>query len=80
MAKYRRKPSNISDANTTDSGTSSVKSKGVEIDDERMNIDPANIESSFAFIDAKKKLRSVLSTSDVLLIPFENGRSATKVR
>lgn len=71
LAKYRRKPSTASDSNTTDSGASSIKSKGAEMDDERMNIDPANIEGSFAFIDAKKKLRLVLSTSDVLLLPLE---------
>lgn len=79
LAKYRRKPSNTSDTNTTDSGASSVKSKScIEIDDERMTIDPSNIENSFAFLDAKKKLRLVLSTSDVLLTPFETGRICTK--
>lgn len=74
LAKYRRKPSTASDSNTTDSGNSSVKSKGTEADDERINIDPSNIEGSFAFIDAKKKLRLVLSNSDAMLTPLETAR------
>lgn len=38
-------------------------------DDERLVIDPNHIEASYAFADAKKKLRLVLSTADMQQVP-----------
>ncbi|XP_044728501.1 serine-rich adhesin for platelets isoform X2 [Chrysoperla carnea] len=76
LAKYRRKPSNNSDTNTSDSlsissklksstdstaaGSSAISTSG---NDERWLIDHNNIENCFAFSDAKRKLRIVLSTA-----------------
>lgn len=74
LAKYRRKPSNTSDTNTIDSTASSVKSKGIEVEDDRLIIDPSNVEGSFAFVDTKKKLRLVLSTSDCQFAPLESSK------
>lgn len=39
-------------------------------EDERLFIDPNNIEISYAFSDAKRKLRMVLSTADLQHIPW----------
>lgn len=39
-------------------------------EDERLLIDPNNIEISYAFSDAKRKLRMVLSTADLQHIPW----------
>lgn len=38
-------------------------------DDERLVIDPSRVEVSYAFADAKKKLRLVLSTADMQQVP-----------
>lgn len=38
-------------------------------EDERLYIDPANIEASYAFMDAKRKLRLVLSIADFSISP-----------
>lgn len=38
-------------------------------EDERLYIDPANIEVSYAFMDAKRKLRLVLSIADFSISP-----------
>ena len=38
-------------------------------EDERLFIDPANIEASYAFMDAKRKLRLVLSIADFSISP-----------
>ena len=47
-----------------------------EDEDERQHIDPANIESSYAFADAKRKLRLVLSTADVQSLHVMNNATA----
>ncbi|XP_034936042.1 receptor-mediated endocytosis protein 6 homolog [Chelonus insularis] len=61
LAKYRRKPSAASDTASVESSQSRTK----EVEDERLLIDPNNVEISFAFSDAKRKLRMVLSTADL---------------
>ncbi|XP_071575657.1 uncharacterized protein [Temnothorax nylanderi] len=58
LAKYRRKPSAASDTASVESNQSRTK----EVEDERLSIDPNNVELSYAFADAKRKLRMVLST------------------
>lgn len=45
--------------------------------DERQHIDPLNVESSYAFADAKRKLRLVLSTADVQSLNVMNTATAT---
>ncbi|XP_015600361.1 GTPase-activating protein and VPS9 domain-containing protein 1 isoform X3 [Cephus cinctus] len=65
LAKYRRKPSATSDTASVESSQSRTK----EAEDERLLIDPNNVELSFAFADAKRKLRMVLSTADLQHIP-----------
>ncbi|XP_043276370.1 GTPase-activating protein and VPS9 domain-containing protein 1 isoform X2 [Venturia canescens] len=66
LAKYRRKPSATSDTASVESSQSRTK----EAEDERLLIDPNNVEMSFAFVDAKRKLRMVLSTADLQHIPL----------
>ncbi|KAK2576023.1 hypothetical protein KPH14_007375 [Odynerus spinipes] len=66
LAKYRRKPSTASDTASVESNQSRTK----EAEDERLSIDPNNVELSFAFADAKRKLRMVLSTADLQYIPW----------
>ncbi|KAF7998054.1 hypothetical protein HCN44_009452 [Aphidius gifuensis] len=66
LAKYRRKPSVTSDTASVESNQSRTK----EAEDERLMIDQNNIELSFAFNDAKRKLRMVLSTADLQQIPW----------
>ncbi|XP_066584150.1 GTPase-activating protein and VPS9 domain-containing protein 1 isoform X2 [Prorops nasuta] len=66
LAKYRRKPSANSDTASVESNQSRTK----EVEDERLFIDSNNIELSFAFADAKRKLRMVLSTADLQHIPW----------
>jgi hypothetical protein len=51
-----------------------------EVDDERLNMDPANIEASYAFMDAKRKLRMVLSTADLQHVPWAMDAAARVVR
>ncbi|XP_014203892.1 GTPase-activating protein and VPS9 domain-containing protein 1 isoform X2 [Copidosoma floridanum] len=68
LAKYRRKPSTNSDTASVESSQSRTK----EIEDERLFIDPNNVELSFAFTDAKRKLRMVLSTADLQHVPWSN--------
>ncbi|XP_024885630.1 receptor-mediated endocytosis protein 6 homolog, partial [Temnothorax curvispinosus] len=53
LAKYRRKPSAASDTASVESNQSRTK----EVEDERLSIDPNNVELSYAFADAKRKLR-----------------------
>ncbi|XP_047101988.1 GTPase-activating protein and VPS9 domain-containing protein 1 isoform X3 [Schistocerca piceifrons] len=66
LAKYRRKPNVAGNAASAEQITdSTVPLKHKESSDERLNIDPNNIEASYAFTDAKRKLRIVLSTADV---------------
>ncbi|XP_033227479.1 GTPase-activating protein and VPS9 domain-containing protein 1 isoform X2 [Belonocnema kinseyi] len=66
LAKYRRKPSTNSDTASVES----TQSRSKEVEDERLLIDPNNVEMSFAFVDAKRKLRMVLSTADLQHIPW----------
>ncbi|XP_076183626.1 GTPase activating protein and VPS9 domains 1 isoform X2 [Ptiloglossa arizonensis] len=67
LAKYRRKPSTASDTASIESNHSRAKEA---TEDERLLIDPNNIELSYAFADAKRKLRMVLSTADLQHIPW----------
>ncbi|XP_063984398.1 GTPase-activating protein and VPS9 domain-containing protein 1 [Diachasmimorpha longicaudata] len=73
LAKYRRKPSATSDTASVESSQSRTK----EAEDERLLIDVNNVELSFAFADAKRKLRMVLSTADLQHIPWSvsSGRN-----
>nr|XP_034194503.1 GTPase-activating protein and VPS9 domain-containing protein 1 [Osmia lignaria]XP_034194504.1 GTPase-activating protein and VPS9 domain-containing protein 1 [Osmia lignaria] len=73
LAKYRRKPSAASDTASIESNQSRTKES---TEDERLLIDPNNIELSYAFADAKRKLRMVLSTADLQHTPW----SATSER
>lgn len=66
LAKYRRKPNIVYD--TVSADNSQIRPK--ETEDERLLIDSNNVESSFAFSDAKRKLRMVLSTADLQHIPW----------
>ena len=68
LAKYRRKPS----ANSDTASIESNQSRSKEAEDERLFIDPNNVELSFAFTDAKRKLRMVLSTADLQHIPWSH--------
>ncbi|XP_078044558.1 GTPase activating protein and VPS9 domains 1 [Augochlora pura] len=67
LAKYRRKPSVASDTASIESNQSRTKET---TEDERLFIDPNNVELSYAFADAKRKLRMVLSTADLQHIPW----------
>lgn len=69
LAKYRRKPSAASDTASVESNQSCAK----EVEDERLSIDPNNVELSYAFADAKRKLRMVLSTADLQYIPWNTS-------
>ncbi|XP_011167348.2 GTPase-activating protein and VPS9 domain-containing protein 1 isoform X3 [Solenopsis invicta] len=69
LAKYRRKPSVASDTASIESNQSRTK----EVEDERLSIDPNNVELSYAFADAKRKLRMVLSTADLQHIPWNTS-------
>ena len=87
LAKYRSKGSNLAgqgDASASN-GTQSMVAFNVaeehsvdedEGEDERQHIDPLNIESSYAFADAKRKLRLVLSTADVQSLHVMNNATA----
>jgi len=73
LAKYRKPPSNKSSDSITagpaaaaDSVTKS-KEKSV-VDDELPLYDSNNLEMCQAFLDAKKKLRLILSTVDLQVI------------
>lgn len=76
LAKYRRKPSTASDTASIESNQSRTK----EAEDERLSIDPNNVELSFAFIDAKRKLRMVLSTADLQYIPWSFASEVCIIR
>lgn len=69
LAKYRRKPSANSDTASIESNQSRTKEA---TEDERLLIDPNNVELSYAFADAKRKLRMVLSTADLQHIPWSS--------
>ncbi|XP_043577726.1 GTPase-activating protein and VPS9 domain-containing protein 1 isoform X1 [Bombus pyrosoma] len=68
LAKYRRKPSAASDTEVSVESNQSRTKEPTE--DERLLIDPNNVELSYAFADAKRKLRMVLSTADLQHIPW----------
>jgi hypothetical protein len=51
-----------------------------EVEDERLSMDPANIEASYAFMDAKRKLRMVLSTADLQHVPWATDAATHIVR
>jgi hypothetical protein len=51
-----------------------------EVDDERLSMDPANVEASYAFMDAKRKLRMVLSTADLQHVPWATDAATHMVR
>ncbi|XP_021936373.1 receptor-mediated endocytosis protein 6 homolog isoform X2 [Zootermopsis nevadensis] len=76
LAKYRRKPSAGGDSTVSEPGTELKAPQLVgEVEDERLRMDPTNIESSYAFIDAKRKLRMVLSTADLQHVPWATDAS-----
>lgn len=89
LAKYRNKTSSTQQLQSGESvvtnGASIVafnlaEEQSAEEDDEeeddRQHIDPMNVESSYAFADAKRKLRLVLSTADVQSLHVMNNASA----
>lgn len=87
LAKYRSKGtalSNQADVVSSSNGVQTMvafnlaerNSDDEEGEDERQHIDPLNIESSYAFTDAKRKLRLVLSTADVQSLHVMNNATA----
>lgn len=85
LAKYRTKGSTLPNQGDASSGTQSIVAFNLteehsvdedEGEDERQHIDPLNIESSYAFADAKRKLRLVLSTADVQSLHVMNNATA----
>ncbi|XP_045595997.1 GTPase-activating protein and VPS9 domain-containing protein 1 isoform X2 [Procambarus clarkii] len=74
LAKYRNKKPEM-DTSETDGMVSTQHNIQVnEIakteEDERLFIDPSSIETSYAFADAKRKLRLVLSIADFSMSPY----------
>ncbi|KAK4303813.1 hypothetical protein Pmani_024199 [Petrolisthes manimaculis] len=75
LAKYRNKKPDV-DTSETDSNMMSNQDSLAANDlpkteeDERLYIDPNNIEMSYAFTDAKRKLRLVLSIADFSISPY----------
>lgn len=81
LAKYRRKPSASGDSTASEPGTELKAPQLVgEVEDERLSMDPANIEASYAFNDAKRKLRMVLSTADLQHVPWATDAATHIVR
>ena len=87
LAKYRSKGTALSNQADVVSSSNGVQtmvafnlaerhSDDEEGEDERQHIDPLNIESSYAFTDAKRKLRLVLSTADVQSLHVMNNATA----
>ncbi|KAK3920325.1 Receptor-mediated endocytosis protein 6-like protein [Frankliniella fusca] len=80
LAKYRRKPSSGADSAASESSgrvpvsAASLSERDAEqgAGDERLFIDPNNVEASYAFKDAKRKLRLVLSTADLQHVPWRS--------
>lgn len=79
LAKYRRKPGTTSSLSSDQNVESTNPVKHKQPIDERLKIDPSNIETSYAFIDAKRKLRMVLSTADLQYGPWMPNSSFGKV-
>lgn len=73
LAKYRRKVSVEGEEGSKGSKGREREQELLETrdasDDERLVIDPNRVEASYAFADAKKKLRLVLSTADMQQVP-----------
>ena len=73
LAKYRRKTSTGGSETTKVGKTVDPEQTGSTggggSDDERLSIEPGRVEASYAFKDAKKKLRLVLSTADIQQVP-----------
>ncbi len=81
LAKYRKKVvTNQADSNadSVDGAAELRQSGSIEEMDERLVIDPRNIEGSYAFQDAKRKLRLMLSEAD--LSSLGNLVSTTEVK
>lgn len=80
LAKYRRKPSSSSDAATSDSAgsnnSSSIKSKSSDTEHRLSN--SHNPSNSDFFMNAKRKLRLVLSTSDCHACDVRNNNVSLK--
>jgi len=89
LAKYRNKTSSTQQLQSGESVVTNgaaivafnlAEEQSAEEDDEeeddRQHIDPMNVESSYAFADAKRKLRLVLSTADVQSLHVMNNASA----
>jgi hypothetical protein len=82
LAKYRSKPKTSNEAELSTSNEVILSSSyngreaaneldgGAEIDDfdDRLIIDPHNVDASYAFQDAKRKLRMMLSEADLSLL------------
>ncbi|XP_054272396.1 receptor-mediated endocytosis protein 6 homolog [Macrosteles quadrilineatus] len=69
LAKYRRKVSVGEEAKAKAKDREAESEARDASDDERLTIDPSHVEASYAFRDAKKKLRLVLSTADLQQVP-----------
>lgn len=69
MAKYRKKPSNISITNENNSSQKLGTVKNNE--DSVADLNKIDLKT-YSFDDAKKKLRLVLSTVDVQYVPWCN--------
>ncbi|KAI0228188.1 GTPase-activating protein and VPS9 domain-containing protein 1 [Lamellibrachia satsuma] len=72
LAKYR----NPKPAETVDQPSNQRQSRlpsAVDDDDDSIAYDPVNLETCKAFVDAKKKLRLVLSTLDPQMVPMMHG-------
>ncbi|XP_066994190.2 GTPase-activating protein and VPS9 domain-containing protein 1 isoform X2 [Anabrus simplex] len=80
LAKYRRKPSSGAGDSAASEHTAEPLNplKNKPPTDERLNIDPSNVEASYAFVDAKRKLRMVLSTADMQHIPWMSNSICRK--
>ena len=83
LAKYRKKSASQTDS-VPDSAASDLVDGGQQqpqqdLPDERLVIDPQNIEASYAFQDAKRKLRLVLGEADLSsMANFPPKSSSTK--
>lgn len=77
LAKYRTKGNQQETENGATVAFHLEESNEEEDEDERQRIDPANVESSYAFADAKRKLRLVLSTADVQSLHVMNSATAS---
>ena len=80
LAKYRTKAVNEAATNGSTMVAFNLgdqqQQTSDEDEDDRQHIDPSNIESSYAFADAKRKLRLVLSTADVQSLHVLNNATA----